>query len=457
MAVNTELSKPHGLKKEYRGDFDIFIHPSQQQEYFLRHNIEVYQLANGATVAFAHRNVSDEAFSRMRFDFPAGSYLYNKPGKAGTLHLLEHLVAHDCVVSAMRNEVHSNAITYPFGLEFSVEGTTNPEIRDYGVYTPLNLLLSKFRQISITDSRILQEKSNIAGEIQEAAKSYNRQAYKAPHNIIFQFPHPLRTDNLGTIESLNAITIEDIYDIYERAIIPDKMTTEVYTSGDRTIPESLKPIIIDKIKEFPRSDRKCFPVEDKDYERINDAFKQGGIYKTDLGIANGLVTINYFWILPSVPYTVEAYSIGTLAHEVKANFYEVFRASGYGYSSGGNDQKIGSNLRLMNLNMTVPKPKDVETFALSAYQQMKDAITNNLSDARIQEVIDRTNKRLKSVPKTVQDRLREILYGLREYGLPIDSDKVSQLNYAITPNHLKRSKDLLFSTPPAIIIAGDLK
>lgn len=457
MSVNAELSKSRRPIKEYRGDFDIFIHPFQQEEYFKRHNLELHQLTNGATVAFGHRDLTEEAFSKVRFDFPAGSYLYNKAGKEGALHLLEHLIAHDCVVSAMKNEAYSNAVTYPFGLEFSVEGTTNPEIRDYGVYPPLDLLLNKFRQISITDYRTLQEKSNIAGEIQEAAKSYNRQVYKAPHNIIFQFPHPLRTDNLGTIESLNTITIEDIRNIYERAIIPDKMTTEVYTSGDRSIPESLKPIILDKINEFPRSDKTCFPVEDKDYERINDTFKLSNIYKTDLGIPNGLVTIYYYWILPSAPYTIDAYSIGTLAHEVKANFYEVFRASGYGYSSGGNDQKIGSSLRLMNLNMTVPKPKEVETFALSAYQLMKDSITNNLSDERIQEIIDRTNKRLKSVPKTVHDRLRDILYGLNEYGQPIDSDKVNQLNYAITPEHLNRSKDLLFSTPPAIIIAGDLR
>lgn len=211
------------------------------------------QLSNGLRVVLIPRKTSSKTFGIFTADFGAADLEFVPFDQTktvripeGTAHYLEHKLFdkgdHD--VYADFGKLGSDANAYTNDSETSYYFTTvGNEVKN------VELLLNFVQDPYLTNETVNKEKGIISQEFQMYADIPDQRIYLAVQEALFA-KHPVRNEVLGTLESINNMTKEELLTAYETFYHPTNMTLAV--SGNFDIEEMMAAIRQNQEqKEFP--------------------------------------------------------------------------------------------------------------------------------------------------------------------------------------------------------------
>jgi hypothetical protein len=444
-----------GKLREFKGDIDIFVPRTQEQQYLSRHGIEIRHLSNGITIAGATRRVEDGVSARIEESFASGAY-HEPAGKRGINHLLEHLIAIKPFYVATHNEANFNGFTNSESLVIFIDGKANPNVRDYGVWPALSVVNSQLvGPLNISQADLENEKNVVVSEMYYRNSDHNSPVRTIFNEIVFSKTNPKNYKTIGTEDELRSITLDDIGVCFDSIVVPKGLDIGVYTEGNPEITVSLMDQIENDLKNMPRQDKEPTIVDENLYGELNPDFKQGGVYAKDTGLRNNDAVISYLWVVPSTPFSVYDFATARFFDVANQKMFRFFRESGIGYACNPINAQIGQK-RLIGFQMHIPKREKPQDFAKSLYPDIKSRVFGTFSSDDIDHINNVTHKRLKAIPITVGERLNDARYGQRHYGRIIDTDRLPEIHKMITPNHLEQALEQFTSVDPAIVVVGDL-
>lgn len=176
----------------------------------------------------------------------------------GIAHFLEHKMFEqedgiDPFSKFDQNGAGANAMTSAYKTTYLFDGPNNFEDN-------LNFLLDYVQSPYFTDENVEKEKGIIIQEIKMCQDSPSRRGYNATMANAF-IKHPIRIPVIGSIESVNSITKEELYSCYHTFYHPSNMFLVITGNID---PEKTMDIIhknqdskkFDKAKEIKRKQYK---------------------------------------------------------------------------------------------------------------------------------------------------------------------------------------------------------
>ncbi len=434
------------------------LNHKEEKEYFDRCNIIFKRLPNGVTIISTPRIVNDTNETQLYYTFKSGSY--NDPsGKEGIHHLFEHLILNlvDKHPSAVDN--YRNAYTSHKNIVIEIKGTTNPKIRDYGLW-PLIPFTSNILKNPIPDKNIegmiKSEVGVVLNEIGEKKADPRYQHYKYLAEVLYHEKNPFRTNGLGTEESLRAIKIEDIIKVAKDVFVPQGLTISAMTEGRPSLPKEVLEVVESSIFDFPGKDKIVKTVDTDLEEKINPSLTPGKVYFKDNGINNKLVTVTFSWIFPSLDFTPHAFALGRLIPIINDTLFKFLRSRGMTYTSYcyKSDQKT---YRVANMEITVPSSKTIlKEVKESLYPLLLENVLQKISDQDLENINNKEDLIQKAVPMPARTRQSLLLFGLEQYGKVIDADAVKEMHKLITLDELRDWRDKFIENQPAIIVTGDL-
>lgn len=193
------------------------------------------QLSNGLNVILIPKKTLSKTFGIFTTDFGAADLEFipfNETESvkipAGTAHYLEHKLFdkgdHD--VYADFGKLGSDANAYTNDSETSYYFTTvGNEIEN------VELLLNFVQDPYLTDETVNKEKGIISQEFKMYADMPEQRIYLAVQEALFA-KHPVRNEILGTLDSINNMTKEELLTAYETFYHPTNMTLAVAGSFD---------------------------------------------------------------------------------------------------------------------------------------------------------------------------------------------------------------------------------
>lgn len=441
--------------KEFNGDIDIFVPETQEQEYLKHHGVEIHHLENGITIVGATRRVEDNAYASVEESFASGAY-HEPTGKRGINHLLEHLIAIKPFYIATGNDANFNAFTSNESLVIVTEGRANPNVRDYGVWPALSVVNSQLvRPLSISQADLQNEINVVIGEMYYRNADHNSPVRTMINEVVFSKTNPMNYKTIGTEEELRSITLDDIKTCFESIVVPKGLDIGVFAEGSPEITSSLMNDIESELKNMPRQDKRPMIVDEDLFGELNPDFKMGEIYVRDTGLRNDNIVINYMWVIPSTPFSVNEYATGKFFDVANQKMFRFFRESGIGYACDSINMEIGRR-RLVGFQMNIAKREEPKDFAKNLYPAIKDRVFGTFSSDDIAQINKIAHKRLEAIPVTTLDRYNDVRYGLKRYNRAIDSDKLPEIHKMITPQHLEQAREQFTSVEPAIVVVGDL-
>lgn len=192
----------------------------------------------------------------------------------GVAHFLEHKLFEqkddvDPFTFYGKSGASSNASTSTFKTTYLFEGINNFEAN-------LNYLLDFVQEPYFTEENVEEEKGIIIQELKMYQDNPFRMGYEKSLFNTFHI-NPIRYSVGGSVESVNAITKEDLYTCYETFYHPSNMV--VVVTGAVNPEETIKII------EQNQSKKEFLPIEDikiKDYKEPNSVFKAKEILKMNV-------------------------------------------------------------------------------------------------------------------------------------------------------------------------------
>jgi predicted Zn-dependent peptidase len=440
--------------KEYRGDVDIFVPRSQEAIYLAEHGIEIRRLSNGATLSGATRSVEDDSSVRIEMEFPSGAF--HEP-IGGINHVLEHLIANKPGKLSQRVEGGYNAVTAADLMEVQMWGYANLDVMDYGVLPIIPVALDKvLTHPQFTDEELRREKGVVLGELYEGIADPGKRFVNILYNTVFQEGIPDTYMTIGSEESINSITVEDVVEQHKKVFIPRDLDVRVFMEGDRKTTGILLDVFEERLGSVPDLGQKPQSVDKSLYGKLNPDFKQGAFYVADSGLRNGMVNIEYTWLLPVEPYTADSFALNRMFGVANEKMFAFFRESGLGYSSSPTTRDVGHDKLMFGFNLSVPKRPGMEKLAREYYPRLKEAVFGSFGEEDISHIDAITHQRLKAIPISVADRYRGVMSGLKDYNRIIDSERLSKIHQMITPELLKNNVEQVTSMDPTIFVIGDL-
>ncbi|WP_025784540.1 EF-P 5-aminopentanol modification-associated protein YfmH [Sporosarcina sp. D27] len=193
------------------------------------------QLPNGLNVILIPKRTVSKTFGIFTTDFGAADLEFipfNETESvkipAGTAHYLEHKLFdkgdHD--VYADFGKLGTDANAYTNDSETSYYFTTvGNEVEN------VELLLNFVQDPYLTDETVNKEKGIISQEFQMYADMPDQRIYLAVQEALFE-KHPVRNEVLGTLDSINNMTKEQLLTAYETFYHPTNMTLAVAGNFD---------------------------------------------------------------------------------------------------------------------------------------------------------------------------------------------------------------------------------
>ncbi len=185
-------------------------------------------LENGLKVVLYQKR---HAPIRAHLMIRAGS-IYDVPGKEGLAHLAEHLLA------AGSRKVHKEEF---WGIMESVGGFRNASTSctwmavksEIAIKSHLPKMYKHFyhaiSEMYVTEQLLSKEKQIIYSEIKKANSKPERHEHNFVNNVLANGTN-WNKDSLGTMESLNTISVHDVEDFYTKHIIAENMVMVI--AGD---------------------------------------------------------------------------------------------------------------------------------------------------------------------------------------------------------------------------------
>ena len=207
---------------------------------------------------------------------------------------------------------------------------------------------------------------------------------------------------------------------------------------------------------MPRQDKRPQRVDEELYGELNPNFKQEQMYTRDTGLRNGMVSVNYLWTMPVVPYSISTFARSRFFDVADQKMFRFFRESGLGYNYISINSLLGTKKKLVGFRMDLPKREGIQDFAKSIYPHIKERVFGTFTFEDMLYIGHITHKRLEAIPITVGGRFNDARYGLKHYGRVIDSGKLPGIHKMITSAHLQQALEQFASVDPAIVVVGDL-
>lgn len=200
-----------------------------------RFNETIYStiLENGLTVYIAHKPNFRQSVCVLSTSFGAIDLHQKINGKeitwnAGLAHFLEHKLFEkkEMDVLSMFTNLGANANAYTSYQETNYYFSTT-----FPLDKPLNLLLDFVQSIDLTHQSVEKEKGIIIEELRMYQEIPNFQMVMKSFDALYHH-HGLKYDIAGSVESVNAITKEELEKAYYANYHPSQMILSIATSLD---------------------------------------------------------------------------------------------------------------------------------------------------------------------------------------------------------------------------------
>lgn len=226
------------------------------------------KLDNGLTVFLLPRPEMSKVYSFFSTDYGANDYMFTPIGKTekvtvpeGVAHFLEHKLFEkedrDVFEDFGKQGASANAYTSSLETAYLFTATENIEQN-------LTTLLDFVQQPYFTDETVDREKGIIVQELQMYLDQADRRLAMGCVQAMFK-NHPVRNEVLGTEESINAITKDDLYTCYNTFYHPDNMI--LFIAGNFEV-EAIMSLIKDnqnsKTFEKPSEIERFMPEEPRE-------------------------------------------------------------------------------------------------------------------------------------------------------------------------------------------------
>ena len=189
--------------------------------------------------------------------------------KEGSAHLLEHYVCENTVSGDLLdnlrkyNVLSCNAGTSAFNTSYFFNTVCN-------FYECLDTFLDGIYNVSFTNEKLNKTKYAVLNEIRDSQNNEGRRIADIRDRTLFSNC----MDNLGSEDSINSITVNDLKDIYDSIYVPCNQFLVVAGNFDYDKTLSLVKNIYKEIS-F-KNDKKLSKVSD-----VKDVIKKRTIYKSD--------------------------------------------------------------------------------------------------------------------------------------------------------------------------------
>lgn len=230
-------------------------------------------LNNGLKVCLLPKMDISETSGIFTTDYGANDISFVPIGKSnkfnapqGVAHFLEHKLFdkgdHDVFSDFSKLGASANAYTNPTQTAYMFDTTEN-------IGESIELLLDFVQDPYFTDKTVEKEKGIITQEAQMYADSPDQLMYMGTLEAIFK-NHPVRNEVLGTIDSINNITKEDLYTCYHTFYHPSNMTLSITGNFD---PQEIMSLIRknQSVKQFenPEAIQRFAPEEPSEVAQSN--------------------------------------------------------------------------------------------------------------------------------------------------------------------------------------------
>ncbi len=228
-------------------------------------------------------------FTALELRFRGGTSL-DAPGKRGAINLMTGLIeegAGDLDARAYARKLESLAASFGYDVgddTLSISARFLTENRD----EVIDLLRTTLLEPRFDQDAVDRVRAQVISSLKSNAKDPNSIASKSVREMIYG-DHPYATDGQGTIESVSALTRDDIVDAYAGILVRDQLY--VGAVGDITA-EELGALLDELLADLPETGRAIpskadlnltggVTVVDFDTPQSQVLFSQGGIDRDD--------------------------------------------------------------------------------------------------------------------------------------------------------------------------------
>jgi zinc protease len=232
-------------------DTGTFTHTAQAAVRPPRLQYETFKLANGLTVILSEDHSTPIVHVQLTYHVGSKN---EKPGRTGFAHLFEHMMfkgsknvepeAHTSLIASVGGQ--SNAYTTD---DETVFWETAP-----AQFLPLMLWLEADRMASLRiDQSTFANEREVVKE--ERRMRVDNQPYGRLNEIIYDQAftvHPYKHPTIGSMQDLEAASIEDVRDFYNTFYVPANCTVTIVGDVD---PAQARQLIDENLGRVPKSDR----------------------------------------------------------------------------------------------------------------------------------------------------------------------------------------------------------
>lgn len=432
-----------------------FVAPEREQEYLETHHLGLTRLPNGIQILAAPSLTEDSIAASIDLSLASGAY--NDPkGKEGLHHFLEHAAA-NTLYSARASDLGTsvNAYTSIRAFGFTIQGISNPDIRQYGVWQFLDSFAKQytnpFGHLADVSAEIERQRAIVKREIAERKSGKNEKISQFIRETFYASDNPLVTDTLGTPAIIDQISREELLRLASDIFITDGTNLIIKTSGPYEVSDILRAEFEGLLGPVPKHPKRANRVPYEWTSRLNPNYFNGGHYINTETITNGVMKVGLNWTFEGLPYSPEDYALEVFEGIVQDPVMDASRDAGLSYgsqTSAGTDPKhhhfsIGTKLDL---------GESLETQAAELLELTRTAIAQVPPDRFL--VDERSRLRDLATPVSRSAINSGFIGGITNYGKIIDAAEIKARRLQVTEAQLKEWRERILDTPPAVVIHG---
>ncbi len=308
--------------------------PSNEEHVFCTKSRMFFKrFETGATLIGAYGKSSDYKSSRVDLTIQSGSANDLKT-KLGAHHFLEHLLFERSLRDKfISNDINSNASTSSTKIQFYIEGVNNPKYKNFGINAILDdCIFALTNPIAMNHAEHFSyEREVILKEIDQRDSDFYRQCDLKLDSLLFEDTSYLRSNTLGTYETLNSIKPKDLEALVKKYFLPSNMYIAVGGEGNGSDILKLYERLNKYFSEFNRLGTSTFKKNIpnpkiknfKDFEYLE--------VKNET-IKNGMCAVGFISLVNTEIYSKEEYALNAICAYLDKIYFERIRDKGLVYS-----------------------------------------------------------------------------------------------------------------------------
>lgn len=442
--------------EDYNPEPNLFIPREQEQEYLAQHGIEIIELPNGSRLFGALRRIEDQATADISFNFKAGSQ-NERIGKRGGLHVMEHLIARESFFLSSKYSVIFNAHTSSKEFKITLNGTANPDARNYGIWPILPMIQREilgerdFNQEDLNaeiENAISEESLHNADPLEQSGNRVNE--------VLLSEEHPSRVNVGGEEYEVRSLTIDDMNSLREKTFSSDLLDVIFFVEGNKDTYEAVKQQLLNTVQGLDKKSDRFKEVDETTMDLLNPELNQGGVYLLDNGIRNKRVSLRYLWNLPVEVNTKPDIALDYFIKLLNSKLTEYTRRKGITYVANSESARL-NKLVITQLSLELPNQIDnLEKYASDLFDNLKKDLIGGVGESDFEEFLEMSKISFEAVPPSVSSRFGTVLDFYKRTGRIVDYEKVLDLVRTLKPSDMEKHRQFLASVKPTTFIVGDL-